>query len=152
MKIKGLENIVATENDKVISFTKVKLPYGWLGNMSPYPIKHNNKVWKTSEALFQALRFDDHKIQEEIRLEKSPMGAKFVAKKYANKIFTTPMSEQDLKNMFFCLSLKLEQHPILKTALFETKDAIIIENISNRDLNERNLFWGAVLMRWKMEG
>ena len=26
-----------TESPTTSSFTKVKLPYGWLGNMSPYP-------------------------------------------------------------------------------------------------------------------
>lgn len=58
----------------VIGFTKVKLPYGWLGNMSPYPIEFGGKIYKTSEALFQALRFNDEEIQEIIISEKSPIG------------------------------------------------------------------------------
>jgi hypothetical protein len=32
------------------------LPYGWLGNMSQYP-DFGGVIWKTTEALFQGLRF-----------------------------------------------------------------------------------------------
>lgn len=28
---------------KVIAFTKTKLPYGWFGNMSPFPIEFKGK-------------------------------------------------------------------------------------------------------------
>ena len=65
----------------MIKFTKASLPYGWLGNMAPFPVMYNGKKWLTIEALFQALRFENEKIIEEIRLEKSPMGAKMKAKK-----------------------------------------------------------------------
>jgi predicted NAD-dependent protein-ADP-ribosyltransferase YbiA (DUF1768 family) len=64
---------------KEIAFTKVTLPYDWLGNMAPYPITFAGKVWKTSEALFQALRFDDASIQELLRSQTSPMGCTFKA-------------------------------------------------------------------------
>ena len=37
-----------------IWFTKVDLPYGWLGNMAPYPVLHDGCRWLTTEALFQA--------------------------------------------------------------------------------------------------
>ena len=39
-----------------IWFTKVNLPYGWLGNMAPYPVLHDGCRWLTTEALFQAMR------------------------------------------------------------------------------------------------
>ena len=42
----------------IISFSKVALPYGWLGNMAPYPIIYEGKRWRTIEALFQSLRFN----------------------------------------------------------------------------------------------
>jgi predicted NAD-dependent protein-ADP-ribosyltransferase YbiA (DUF1768 family) len=75
--------ILQQPND--ISFTEIKLPNGWLGNMSPYKINYLNKEWRTTEALFQALRFSDDVIQEKIRLDKSPMTAKMVAKKIGQK-------------------------------------------------------------------
>ena len=53
------------QNDPtIIPFTKTGLPNGYLGNMFPSPIEYDGKVWKTAEALFQALRFDDDEIRE----------------------------------------------------------------------------------------
>src|SRR5262249_49560871 len=64
---------------RVIAFTKVDLPYGWLGNMAPFPVMHDGRGYRTTEALFQALRFDQEPIREAIRGEKSPMAAKMRA-------------------------------------------------------------------------
>ena len=51
-----------------IGFTKVSLPYGWLGNMSPHGIIDENGVsWRTAEAKFQSMRFDDEAIKEKLR-------------------------------------------------------------------------------------
>ena len=52
---------------KSIWFKKVAEPYGWMGNMAPYPIKFDGKVWLTSEALFQSMRYDDVSVKEIIR-------------------------------------------------------------------------------------
>jgi len=34
-----------------IAFTKTTLPFGWLGNMSLYPIVYKGKIFRTSEGL-----------------------------------------------------------------------------------------------------
>lgn len=130
--------------EEVIAFTKVALPYGWLGNMSPYPIEFDGKTWRTSEALFQALRFKDEAVQELIRAEKSPMSAKMVMKSNKSHITTEPHSVKDVNNMRLCLLLKLEQHPQLLTELLETGDKIIIEDVTARGDVGGNLFWGAL--------
>jgi len=52
-----------------IAFKKVREAYGWMSNMSPHPIQ----TWRTAEALFQALRFDDITVKLAIHNEKSPM-------------------------------------------------------------------------------
>jgi len=129
---------------KYIGFTKVALPYGWLGNMSAFPIEYCGQTWKTSEALFQALRFDDLEIKAKIQAQQSPMAAKMVAKPVAYKQVVQPKSEQDLKNMELCLNLKLDQHPELKKLLNETGDAILFEDVRARP-HGNNLFWGAIL-------
>jgi ribA/ribD-fused uncharacterized protein len=127
-----------------ITFTRVKLPHGWLGNMAPFPVKHDGKWWKTTEALFQALRFDDEAIAEEIRSEKSPMAVKMIAKREKTKMVVVPQSEQDLANMKMVLRLKLEQHQELKQQLLDTGNETIIEDCSKRPGGSGN-FWGAVL-------
>jgi predicted NAD-dependent protein-ADP-ribosyltransferase YbiA (DUF1768 family) len=132
----------AEKKNVVISFTKVDLPYGWLGNMSAFKVKYEGKEWLTVEALFQSLRFDDEEIKEIIRKEKSPMGAKMKAKSFKDKLVVEPMSEKDVENMKMCVRLKVEQNLIIKEKIIKTKEFEIIEDIGSRN-GERHLFWGA---------
>ena len=132
--------------EDVIGFTKVALPYGWLGNMSPYPLDFGGIIWRTSEALFQALRFTDNDIKELIRAEKSPMGAKFVMKANKEFITTEPHSIKDVNNMRMCLKIKLQQHPELVDELIKTGDKLIYEDVTARGDKGGNLFWGAMLV------
>lgn len=141
-----LKVMEAKINSKVIAFTKSKLPYGWMGNMSPYPVSFMGKNWRTTEALFQALRFDDESIQELIRAEKSPMGAKLKAKSMADKMTVAQLSVQDIKNMELCVRLKIEQYPKLKQQLIDTGEAYIYEDVTKRGDKGSNLTWGAMLI------
>lgn len=131
---------------EVIAFTKTKLPYGWIGNMSPFPIQFGEDTYRTTEALFQALRFSDNEIKALIRENKSPMGAKFVAKGRVDEMTVKQLSDKDVMNMRMCVEMKLEQHPTLVTELLETGDALIVEDVTNRGDKGSNLFWGAMLV------
>lgn len=126
----------------VIVFTKVRGPYGWLGNMAPYRVEYLDEVYPTSEALFQALRFDDPELRRMIRAKSSPMAAKMVAKAYATRMIIKRLGDQDLDNMRLVLRLKMEQHPQLLPLLLATSDATIIEDVSARRGGSA-LFWGA---------
>ena len=123
---------------------KVKEQHGWLGNMSPYPVEFNGRLYRTTEALFQALRFSDEEVIEAIRAEKSPMAAKFVAKRHKDKMVVEPLSADDVNNMRVCLRLKVDQHPKLRDRLLATGDVEIIEDCSKRKRGS-GLFWGAAL-------
>ncbi len=135
----------------MIRFTKVSLPYGWMGNMAPFPIMYNGKRWLTSEALFQAMRFNNEEIIELIRMQPSPMGAKMKAKSNRLSYVVEPMSEQDVENMKLCVRLKIEQHPILKSRLLATGNMLIVEDIEKRN-GLRHFFWGAKLTNGVLEG
>ena len=126
---------------RMIWFKKVAEKYGWMGNMAPYPIMFEGKIWRTSEALFQGMRFDDEEIKEIIRKEKSPMGAKMKAKKYSDQMVVVPMTELDVEQMKKCVRMKFDQHPALKKMLLDTVGAYIYEDIGNRK-GERHKFWG----------
>jgi ribA/ribD-fused uncharacterized protein len=136
-----------------ISFTKTELPYGWLGNMFAAPITYNGQIWRTSEALFQALRFEDVTIREMIRNEKSPMSAKMVAKQkvYRTKRVVEPMTTEDIENMRLCLRIKFDQHSELREKLLKTEDHIIFEDVSARN-RARHKFWGAVKTNGQLDG
>jgi ribA/ribD-fused uncharacterized protein len=131
---------------KPITFKGSRKPWGWLGNMSPFPIEFNGKTWRTTEALFQAMRFpEDSPIRELIRDEKSPMTAKNVAKSHQSSMTVIQLSEEDVENMVVCLRLKLEQHPELQEELMTSEDREIIEDVTSRGRQGSNLFWGGLL-------
>ena len=103
--------------------------------------------------MFQALRYDDRIIREQIRREKSPMGAKMISKKTENRelMVVKPMSERDLENMRICLRLKFTQHPALREKLLKTGDHVIFEDVARRN-GTRHRFWGAVRVGDRLEG
>jgi ribA/ribD-fused uncharacterized protein len=135
----------------LVRFTKVNLPYGWLGNMAPFPVAHDGKIYRTTEALFQALRFDEETIREAIRNEKSPMAAKMRAKTFRSRMVVAPQGEQDVDNMQMVLRLKLHGHPRLQALLAETGDAMIVEDCSRRPRGS-GLFWGAAFLDGQWQG
>jgi len=124
----------------MIAFTKVALPFGWLGNMSAHKITYGGRTWRTAEALFQALRFEDETIINAIHAATSPMTAKMIAKKNKKSMIIEKIGAEDLDNMRMVLRLKIEQHPHLRNELLATKDAAIIEDTSKRASHSP---WGA---------
>ena len=128
-----------------IAFTKVALPYGWLGNMSPEPLLYEGKRYRTAEALFQCLRFEGHpEIQKAIRDCPSPMSAKMVAKKHKPQIQNRvpERGPDDIARMRLCLRLKVEQHPAIRRMLLATGDHVLIEDVQSRR-SSSGTFWGA---------
>ena len=135
----------------MILIRKVADDYGWLGNMSPYPLEWEGKVFRTAEALFQCLRFQDEDCIEEIRSQKSPMAAKMIAKRYKASMVVVPMGPKDLENMSLVLRLKIEQHPEVKEKLIETGSKENLEDCSKRARGS-GLFWGAALKDGQWHG
>lgn len=135
----------------VVSFRKVKEPFGWLGNMSPHPVGYA----PTAEHLFQCLRFDPKNgmsVILDILKQKSPMAAKMVAKRYLDYAIIKPRSPEDVDNMRKVVGLKIASHPSIAADLaLIPKDAQIIEDSTNRP-NESGLFWGAALQNGEWVG
>lgn len=134
-----------------IAFTKVRLPYGWLGNMSPFPLVYLGEAWRTSEALFQALRFEDSDIRTLIRVQTSPMAAKMVAKQRRAAMTVDPQGPLDVVHMRRVVALKVAQHPQLEADLIATGDAPIYEDCTKRQRGS-GLFWGAALVDGVWQG
>jgi len=144
------ENPTKTSKKKVkneITITTVAADSGWLSCMSAHPITYQGEDYRTAEALFQCLRFHKYpEIQELIREQKSPMGAKMKARKnreLLNRGIKWDEAPEDIPWMKKCLELKLEQHPLLKKKLLDTGSAEIIEDCTTHD-RESSRFWGAV--------
>jgi predicted NAD-dependent protein-ADP-ribosyltransferase YbiA (DUF1768 family) len=112
--------------------------------MSPYKIVVDDIFWKTAEAYFQSLRFaPDDNVRETIRMQKSPIAAKMVAKDNASRMVVVPLSEDDVENMRITLRLKFRCNQIpLEANLLLTGDRTIIEDCSERTAGS-GAFWGA---------
>ena len=124
-----------------ISFKKTNEEFGGLSNMaSGFPLKINNIDIKTSEALYQSMRFPDYPdIQKEIIYQKSPMTAKMISKKY-RKIYTREdWNKKRISIMRWCLQVKLVQNmDKFGLLLIETKDKNIVE------ISRKDDFWGTI--------
>ncbi len=133
--------------NKEITITKVKDQYGWLSCMAAYPVRYNGNNFRTVEALFQWLRFQNFPdVQQVIIDQKSPMGVKMKARKnreLLNRGAKWDEHADDLPLMKMCLELKIDQHPDLKTELLKTGNAVIIEDCTTHD-RESARFWGMV--------
>ena len=58
-----------------IEFNKVDDEYGCFSNFAPYSIELMNRTWPTSEHYFQAQKYMEADVREEIRNEPSPQKA-----------------------------------------------------------------------------
>jgi ribA/ribD-fused uncharacterized protein len=129
--------------DECVSFRKTNEEFGGLSNMAGgYPIVVNDIYIRTSEALYQALRYSDYpEIQKEIIEQKSPMTAKMVSKKYRKEKTRVDWDNKRIAIMKWCLRVKLIQNlDSFGTLLLDTNDNPIVEE------SRRDQFWGTILI------
>jgi ribA/ribD-fused uncharacterized protein len=135
---------------KVVVINRVREKWGELGNMAPFEIEFEGKIWPRSEHLFQALRFkpEAEDLREQIRLIKNPMAAKMRAKKlrkeHPEAVDIIPLSPIDVESMRRVLGIKLLQHEEIQTSLLLTSNREIVEDATRRQRGS-GLFWGAAL-------
>lgn len=124
-----------------VTFKSTKGHYGSLSNMAPnFPIYINGTILRTTEALYQALRFPNNpEIQKEIIQYTSPISAK----RYGRTVVHYTRRDWDkirFKVMKFCIEIKLYQnYEIFSQMLLATKDLPIVE------FTEKDKIWGAIL-------
>lgn len=136
-----------TKNDSAI-FCKTKDKYGGLSNMcAGYPIEVNGLTFKTSEALYQALRFPNNsEVQRQILEAKSPMTAKMICREF---IRHERADWNDVKThvMRWCLRAKLISNWDKFGELLESTGNLHIVELSYKDN-----FWGAKPVGEYLEG
>jgi ribA/ribD-fused uncharacterized protein len=128
---------------EVVSFLKTNEAFGGLSNMAGgYLITLYGVRFRTSEHLYQALKFPDHpEIQLEIAETPSPIAAKMVARKRDYQPLIRPDWEEiKLPVMAYCLRAKLRcNFQEFGDLLRSTGSADIVEVSSKKDT-----FWGCV--------
>ena len=112
--------------------------YQWqllpLDNFSAFCFEMNGEYFQTSEHAFQYLKYVDTNkdIANKIKESFSPNDARNIA--HENKKFRlSNWSDVKYQNMEKVLRLKVEQNPIVKDVLLNTKDYIIAENCIDED-------------------
>lgn len=127
--------------NEVVSFLKTSEPFGGLSNMAGgCPIALYGVRCRTSEHLYQALKFPEHpENQSEILAVPSPMGAKMVAKRNS-QLIRPDWEEIKLAVMAYCVRAKLKSNfKRFGDLLLSTGSADIVEISSKHDT-----YWGCV--------
>ncbi len=130
------------EKNSCVSFRKTKESFGGLSNMcSGYSIRVGGNEFLTSEALYQACRFNKNgEIQRLIQRERSPMSAKMKSKKYRSEFTRLDWDEVRVDIMDWCLRMKLKCNwEKFGGLLLSLGDKEIIED------SHKDRFWGCVL-------
>ncbi len=109
--------------------------YYLFSNFSAHAIEYNGVLYKTSEHAYQATKFDDKKLRNEIILSRSPLEAKNTAYKYKDFI-KKDWHDVKVKIMYEIVKTKVLQHKEVKDVLMNTKNDEIIEN------SPIDYFWG----------
>jgi ribA/ribD-fused uncharacterized protein len=123
------------------SFKKAEGTWGPLSNLSTrYPFKLNGVQVHTTEALFQALRFPEYPVtQELILLPTSPVQAKTQAKKLLGSQSRKDFEEIKLQLMYWCLRVKFIKHYGSMGDMFDKSgDREIVELTAN------DAYWGCI--------
>lgn len=131
-------SVRSRNKDDVAYFCKVADPLGSLSNMhNGQPIYVDGVKWKSSEALYQALRFPHNpELQEKIRLESNAFTAKKLA--HEHKAETRPdWEEVNEQAMAWVVTLKKDQSALFRSELESTQGKDIVE------LSVKDEFWGA---------
>ncbi|NHB66722.1 MULTISPECIES: NADAR family protein [unclassified Acinetobacter] len=133
------ERIYNPNNEDLAVFKKTHEEWGGYSNMAAgFPIIVNNTIIRSSEALYQALKFTGHpEIQRKIISEKSPMTAKMVSKPYKSLI-REDFDIIKIKLMKWSVRAKLlSNYDKFKALLLDSNNKIIVEE------SRRDSFWGA---------
>lgn len=119
---------------KRVLFYGGEFGYGF-SNFASFAVEWRGRVWMTSEHAYQAAKFDDEKIINEIHSARSAHQALKFAHEYVNYIRPTWYSEK-LAIMEEIIRHKLAQHPYIEKQLRESGDAELVEDSAKDD------FWG----------
>lgn len=111
--------------DKVARIHKVKEQWGILGNFGNTPITVNGLTFKSSEQLFQCMKFRD--VEPLMAVYKSPQ-SKYPAKHWEKTHRREDWGQIFLDCLKYCLVQKYEQSEEFRDTLKDTEGLFIIED------------------------
>lgn len=140
---------IKPQGRRVIAFRKKSDRFGWLGNMPHFAVEHRGVKYKSTEHLFQSLRYEGHpRIQKRIRTHPNSLYMKKTVHKRSVHLIDPIDPKRDKERMLLCLRAKVTAHPWMVRRLLATEDAVIIENVTKRPRGSGKV-WGAAWDRSK---
>jgi predicted NAD-dependent protein-ADP-ribosyltransferase YbiA (DUF1768 family) len=114
-----------------------------MGNMPHFEVSYQGKKFKSSEHLFQWLRYRGHsRIQKRIREHKNSLYMKKTVHTPSEYLIRPLNQKRDKRRMMICLRAKVKAYPWMAKRLLLTGNAVIIENVSKRPRGS-GMVWGA---------
>jgi ribA/ribD-fused uncharacterized protein len=113
-----------------IYFYRTGDEFGCFSNFSAHPIELDGQAWPTTEHYFQAQKFLDPDVQENIRTAPSPMIAARMGRD-RSKPLRPDWESVKLDVMRKAVRAKFHQHAGIRETLFSTGDAVIVEHTAN---------------------
>lgn len=123
------------ENNNQILFWEGEGEFGFLSNFSYISVFYDGKNWPTSEHAYQAAKFNDERIKEEILKAKTPDEAFRIGRRNSD-ILVKNWHDIRVGIMENIVSEKLKQNLYLKELLLKTGNKNIFESSST------DSFWG----------
>ena len=108
-----------------VAIRKVKEPWGIFGNFAPTPIILNGVTFKTSELLFQLMKFKE---AEPVLAVYNANNPKMTAKHWEKTHRREDWGRMIVDAMKFCLTQKYEQNEDFRKELVRSKDKYIVED------------------------
>jgi ribA/ribD-fused uncharacterized protein len=109
--------------------------YGFLSNYSNHGFEMEGRYWQTVEHYYQARKFTDETIRQEISQAKTPDKAKRLARKFMDHINDNWDKIKD-EVMLKAVLKKFEIHEDLRKLLISTGDEELVEN------SKSDFYWG----------
>ncbi|KIG14846.1 GTP cyclohydrolase II [Enhygromyxa salina] len=102
---------------------------GEFSNFSSHPIELDGQTWATTEHYFQAQKFEDPKLREQVRLAPGPGPAAKLGRRLPG--LRSDWEQVKEAVMLDALRAKFDQHPRLARLLLSTGDAELVEHTRN---------------------
>ena len=118
-----------------IEFYTVAGEYGCFSNFSRHPIRYKKEWYGTSEAAYQAMKFEGTKYEKVIRKAKGPMEAARIGRDRSLPL-RKDWESAKYNIMKDIIREKVKQHESIKKILLSTGSEKIVEH------TERDQFWG----------
>jgi N-glycosidase YbiA len=109
--------------------------YYVFSNFSAFAIEWKGHLCLTSEHAYHTEKFEDKKIQEEIRATRSAHDSQKLAQSYKEK-YRTDWNKVKVGIMKEILHAKVAQHPYVRKKLLQSGERILVED------SWRDDFWG----------